>query len=270
MWKRCPHCRDYAFDERELIWLAYANERACKNCGRAVRNDGPRSVLILPAMVAGAVAGVFLLYLLPSWLAPVALVMLIALVLLPLVLIPKPVKVEQGEVSLPPFAPDPRNDKVITVSGWNDTELTAILEGFAAHLPPFPIEILCEDEDCYRVTFPADLHPSEFTALVNYLHHPSEIGISDHIIRAAGIATLDTNFEDIPESLVGEKAIFYVPDNDQDHDVVYLQTESGANLVNSLQDIGWRSIKQARLGNETKQLVGWSDGLDHFPPDGLA
>ena len=74
-------------------------------------------------------------------------------------------------------------------------------------------------------------------------------------ITIAGEARLSSDFQGIPESLVGSKAIIYVPEDDQDYDVVYLQTETGTTLANSFSDGVWRNVNNARLSSEVKTLV---------------
>jgi hypothetical protein len=264
MWKACPYCREYCFDERALLELSYFTPTACKSCGKLVRNDGVRFLLLLPAVVAGLIIGALVLFVVPSWLAPVAWVLIITLGLLPLILLPRPVKADQPEFNLTPFAPDANNDKVIVVSGWNQDELLTILDGFAAldhpGAPEYQIEIQPQAEDRYRLRFPQDIHPFLFASLVNYLLYPAEIAIGNRRLTAAGTTTLDLAFEGIPESLCGQKALLYVPKDDQDHDVVYLQTEAGVNLAYSfVEEIGWRPVKNARLSDA---LVRSLENLD--------
>jgi hypothetical protein len=131
MWKTCPYCREYSFDEYALFNLSYFTPTACDNCGKLVRNDGLRQLLLVPAILAGLIAGALILFAVPSWLTPVAWVLIAVLGIIPLILLPKPVKADKLELSLPPFEPDADNDKVIIVSGWSEDELRTILEGFA-------------------------------------------------------------------------------------------------------------------------------------------
>jgi len=252
MWKSCPYCREYSFDEHALFDLSYFTPRACKNCGKLVRNEVLRQLLILPAIVTGLIIGALVLFVVPSWLTPVAWVLTVVLGIIPLILLPKPVKADQPEFNLTPFEPDANNDKAIIVSGWNEEELLTILNGFAAeNLPDAPanrIQLHQDQEDHYRLTLPQDIHPFVFTSLVNYLLYPIEFGIGDRTITVAGKATLNSAFEGIPESLWGQKAVLYIPEDDQDHDVVYLQTDSGANLAYSFaEEAGWKPVKNARL-----------------------
>lgn len=260
MWKTCPYCREYSFDERALFDLSYFTPTACKSCGKLVRNDGLRQLLVVPAIVAGLIIGALILFAVPSWLTPVAWVLIAILGIIPLLLLPKPVKADQPELNLTPFEPDANNDKVIIVCGWNEDELITILDGFAAEdrpgAPVERIEMHEQQEDCYRLSFPEDIHPFLFTTLVNYLLYPIEFGIGDGSINAAGKTTLDSAFEGIPESLCGQKAVLYVPEDDQDHDVVYLQTESGVNLAYSfVEETGWRLVKNARLSLDVKRVA---------------
>ena len=67
---------------------------------------------------------------------------------------------------------------------------------------------------------------------------------------------MSSGFEGIDSALVGKRAILYVPENDQDHDVVHMQTESGINLANSFTELRWRRVDDAKLSNEVKNLIG--------------
>ena len=256
MWKECPHCHEDSFDEPELIGLSYFSSRPCRNCGKLVRDDGLRQLLLGPAMVAGLLIGLMILSIVPDWLTPIAWVLIAVLGIIPLILIPKPVK---AEVTIWPFTPDIQNDKVIMVCGWNEDELRVMLDSFIARdnpdLPPYKIEVREQSDNCYRLTFPQDIYPSTFASLVNYLLYPNEFAMPDRSITVAGKTSLSSAFEAIDESLIGQKAVIYVPDNDQDHDVVYMRTESGTNLAYSFQEAFWRPVKHSRLASEVKLLA---------------
>jgi len=58
----------------------------------------------------------------------------------------------------------------------------------------------------------------------------------------------------LPKSLEGKKALLYLPENDEDYDVVFLQTDSGVTLVNSLNDRVWRKVNDARLSSAVMSL----------------
>src|SRR5258706_16066925 len=97
MWKACPYCREYSFSEFQLFSLDYYSLQPCKSCGKLVRNDGLRQLLVVPAIVAGLILGALVLYVLPSWLTPVGWVLLITFAVIPLLIIPKPVKADLPE-----------------------------------------------------------------------------------------------------------------------------------------------------------------------------
>ncbi len=260
MWKACPHCREYSFAEHELLDLSYFTLSSCKSCGKLVRNDGFRQLLLAPAIITGVIIGALILFVMPEWLTPLGWVLVVVLGVAPLIALPKPVKADTPELNLTPYAPDLNNDKLIAVCGWNEEELFTILKGFAAE--GFPgaqqvrIVVHAWQDSCYRLTFPEDMHPSNFTALVNYLLHPIELDGGNRSLIVAGQATLDTAFEGIPESSCGTKALLYVPDDDQDHDVVFLQTEPGAVFANCFQqETGWHPVRHSRLPLAVKRLA---------------
>src|SRR6266566_2433644 len=171
MMKECPHCQEDTFGWRELIALDYFTPDACKACGRLVRNDGFRQFLIFPAILAALFAGIVVF----------------------------------------PLTPDPNNDKMIIVTGWNYEELNKILDDFNAQDSDSPpkIEVQSRYDEYFRLTFPEDLSPFDFAALVNYLNYPFDFDLALHTIAAAGKTSLTSDFQGIPAQLVGKKAIVY-------------------------------------------------------------
>jgi hypothetical protein len=159
------------------------------------------------------------------------------------------------------FTSDPKNDKAILVKGWDESELWKIIHDFNETYknngyPAYTIEPHKQSANLYRLTFPQDIHPRLFTFLVNYLAYPFDLDLNGRSITVGGRTTLSSDFEGIDSSLVGQKAILYIPENDEDHDVVYMQTESGVNLANSFTELKWRRVNKARLSNEVKDLIG--------------
>jgi hypothetical protein len=94
-----------------------------------------------------------------------------------------------------------------------------------------------------------------FGFLVNYLAYPTNFALAGRSIIVAGKTMLSSDFQGIPQSLVGSKAIIYVPEDDQDYDVIYLQTETGTTLANSFSDGVWRNVNNARMSSDVKTLV---------------
>ncbi len=163
--------------------------------------------------------------------------------------------------SSPTFISNPQNDKVIVVEGWNEAEIQKIIHDFIetyknGGYPAYTIEPHKQGENLYRLTFPRDIHPLLFTFLVNFVAYPFDLDLKNRTILVGGKTTLDSGFDGIDSTLFGKKAILYVPENDQDYDVVYMQTESGSNLKNSFTWGKWKRINEARLSDDVKNIIG--------------
>src|SRR5436309_8297943 len=257
--KECPHCHEDSFGARELFSLNYFSEDQCKACGKLVRNDGFRQFLTVPAILIAMFLGWAVFASLPNLLEPFGLLLFVILAALPVIILAQPVKLDPKS-DLAPFTPDLDNDKVIVVKGWNEDELQRMLDDFieddSSGVASYKIEVEKRDEDLHRLTFPRDIHAAVFGFLVNYLAYPTNFALAGRSIMVAGKTMLRSDFQGIPESLVGNKAIIYLPENDQDYDVIYLQTETGDTFANSFSEGVWREVKDARLSSEVKMLFG--------------
>jgi hypothetical protein len=161
--------------------------------------------------------------------------------------------------TIPSFTPNPENDKVIMVKGWDEVEIRKIIQDFIEQnkdvpYPAYTIEPRKQEEDLHRLTFPQDIHPQLFTYLINLLVYPFDLDFKSRSIIVVGKTTLNSEFEGADSSLLGQKAILYVPENDEDYDVVYMQTESGINLADSFGETQWRKVNEARLPSQVKSL----------------
>jgi len=259
MTKKCPHCQEDTFGWRELIALDYFTSDQCKACGQPVRNDGVRQFLIFPVILAALFVGIVVFSLTPSSLQPLGVIFIILFVGFSNILLAKPAKIELPKADLPPFSPDPNNDKMIVVTGWSEEELHKIVDDFGAQdsNSPSRIEVQKVYDDYFRLTFPEDLSPFDFAALVNYLNYPFDFDLASHTIAVAGKTSLSSDFQGIPASVVGKRAIVYVPEGDQDYTVVHLHSEAGDNFAISLADPSarWQPIVDARLSPQLKRLV---------------
>jgi hypothetical protein len=158
------------------------------------------------------------------------------------------------------------NDKIVFVKGWNEIEIQKIIDDFVETYksdgyPAYVIEPHKQEEHLFRFTFPKDIHPTLFTFLVNYLAYPFDLDSENRSIIVGGKTTLNAEFG-VDSTLVGNKAVLYVPENDQDHDVVYMQAESGINLANSFTEIKWKRVSDARLSSEVKNLIEAASSSD--------
>jgi hypothetical protein len=145
------------------------------------------------------------------------------------------------------FVPDPQNDKIVVVKGWDENELRKIIADFISTYehdgyPPYSIESQKRRELVFRLHFPKDIHPLLFAFLINYIGYPFELDLSNRSILVAGRTTLTQGFDGVDASLIGQKALLYLPENDQDYNIVYMRTESGSIFANSFSDLTWRRI----------------------------
>jgi hypothetical protein len=190
-----------------------------------------------------------------SWLVPA--IVIIAFVALTYLL--RGMQASPEPPAIPSFTPNSINDKVIFVKGWDEVEIRQIINDFIEQdkdvlYPAYTIEPHQQGEHLYRLTFPQDIHPWLFAFLINYLVYPFDLDLETRVILVVGKATLNSEFEGIDSSLLGQKAILYVPEDDEDYDVVYMQAESGINFARSFNEMKWRKVNEARLSNEVKNL----------------
>ena len=130
MTKECPHCGVDRFGLWDLckLTLNYAGASECRNCGGLVRNSGMGEFLTLLITACLIFLDfVFLSPLVPEWIVFSSLLVLIPV---PTMLFAKPVRAEIPQANLPPFIPDPDNDKAITLNGWDEDELHQALADF--------------------------------------------------------------------------------------------------------------------------------------------
>jgi hypothetical protein len=259
MHKECPHCHEDTFGWRELITLNCFSSDQCKNCHKLVRNSGWRQVLGPLAFVA------ILLVTIPLWRdipgeASALLIPLAAFVLaVALVMAAKPVKTEVPLTDRASFTPNPENDKVILIQGWNEDEISQILNDFleadATAFVAFRIEMEKRLENSFALNFPEDIHPAEFLSLIGYLAYPNNFDTTGRAIIVAGKTTLNSDFDGLVRSLEGTRAVLYIPENDDDHDVLYLRTDSGVTLAKSSHEGAWRKVKDSRLSSAVESLT---------------
>lgn len=246
--KECPHCHEDSFGWRELIVLDYFSSNECKACGKLVRNDGLRQFLTVPAILCVLFLGLVVCSVLPGSMEALGLLFIFVLIGLSLLLLAKPSKFEDPNAGFPSFTPDLNNDKAIMVSGWEENELGRIVDDFRQGTidPPMEIEIQKPHHNQFVLTFPGDIAASDFAALVNYLNYPIDFDLADRPLTVAGRTTLNSDFTGIPESLMGKKAILYVPENDDDYTIVYLQTETDT-FAESINEMVWQRVDAPRL-----------------------
>src|ERR1700730_5567452 len=93
--------------------------------------------------------------------------------------------------SVSSFTPNPMNDKIILVKGWNEIKIQKIINDFIETYkgdgyPAYAIEPHKQEENVFRLTFPKDIHPTLFTFLVNYLAYPFDLDFKNPLSLLAG------------------------------------------------------------------------------------
>ena len=255
--KKCPHCHEESFGWRELIGLDFFSSTECKACGQLVDNGRLRLFLTFPAILAALFLGGILLSVLPGSMEALGFLSILLLIGFSLILLAKPSRPEKPNAGLPSFTPDMNNNKMIMIRGWTDDELARMVNDFRDQStidPPMEIEIQKHFEREFVLTFPGDIAPWDFAALVNYLIYPIDFDSAGRALVVAGRTTLNADFTGIPESLYGSKAIIYVPENDGDHTVVYLHTETDDNFAGSFSEMVWQSVDEPRLPAAVRAL----------------
>ena len=114
----------------------------------------------------------------------------------------------------PAFSPGPKNNKEVVVQGWTESDLKRILAHFEklyeGQLGPAYSVTLKKVAESIRLSFPYDIPAEKFGFLVNYIHYPEGFDLKGRMIAASGTTTLSEAFAVPEESLVGQKALFYV------------------------------------------------------------
>ena len=256
--KECPYCHMDYFGWWDLLLLTLNYSRECKNCGNLVRNSGRGQFLSIFSPLLLLCCALPLFELVPDWLVISLLIFLLPLSTM-FFITPAKVKAGNPQTDLSPFTPDPENDKAILIQGWNEDELRKILDDFVeqdlSNFDAFRIEIQTRFENLFVLTFSEDIHPDEFLFLINYLAYPVDFDLEGRSIVVAGRTTLNSDFDGLPKLFAGKKAILYLPENDEDHDVVFLQSESGLTLAKSFHQGIWHKVKDARLPSAVKSLT---------------
>jgi len=154
-------------------------------------------------------------------------------------------------VSSQPAEKSSQSQKNIIVSGWTNEELSKILKDFAELYAgklgnEFDYEVSLSRQGPMRITFPHDITPNEFSFLINYLNYPKDCDLKNHSVSVTGHAILTADFHLPSKSLVGKKAVFYVPANDQEYDLVYIRV-ADETYVNSFAGFRWKKVEDPRL-----------------------
>jgi hypothetical protein len=105
-----------------------------------------------------------------------------------------------------------------------------------------------------HVRFPQDIPGPLFTFLINYIQYPKDFDLKSRSILAVGRTVLSTDFQVPDQSLIGQEAILYVPSEDQDYNVIYVQVEN-QTFEDSFAADSWKKITDPRLPSGIASLL---------------
>jgi hypothetical protein len=157
------------------------------------------------------------------------------------------------------FVPNSNNDKRLIVSGLSQQELGKVLSDFQSMYAgrlhrTFSIHLTPISSNQFRIQFPNDIEPMYFHFLINYVRYPKGLDLSARSILVVGRATLDNQFNIPSASLIGQKAMIYIPANDKDFDLVYIQTDHGQTFEDSFASSSWKQVQNPRMPSGIETL----------------
>ena len=143
------------------------------------------------------------------------------------------------------------NDKEMLVRGWKNEELRRILDDFKAMYrerlaAEFAMAVHPMPDGVMRITFPTDIPAPLFAWLVNYIRYPKDFDLSARSIVVLGRTTLSAAFEPAEKKMIGQRAIFYVPTDDREYDLVFVRV-GAATYELSFARGAWKIMTNDRL-----------------------
>lgn len=155
------------------------------------------------------------------------------------------------------FIANPQNDTTVYVRGWTRSELDQILSDFdGIYDLPKPGDWTVTDgpHGDLVIAFPSDIQPKLLLFLVNYIQYPEKFDLKHRTIGVLCRVTLTSAFGLPAASLVGQKAMIYVPANDTEYDLVYARVESGGAYKIPFTTLIWERVSDPRLPNSVQAL----------------
>jgi len=159
------------------------------------------------------------------------------------------------------FAPDPNNRKEVRARGWSSEDFAKILVDFRkvyddCLVNDIAARIHSEKDGTLLITFPQDVPDQLFAFLINYSQYPKGFEPKAGSILVVGKAVISESFDGkFNSKLIGREGVFYIPSDDKDYDVVYVQVgeETFAHSFAFLNK--WKKVADPRLP------VGFADIL---------
>jgi len=155
------------------------------------------------------------------------------------------------------FVANPTNDTKVSVRGWNQSELRQILSDFRG---PYDLpmrgdwSVTNTPHGDLMIAFPSDIQPKLLLFLVNYIQYPKNFDLTHRSIGVLCRVTLTSAFGIPDTTLIGKRAMIYVPANDTEHDLVYAKVESGSAFRVPFTTLIWEAVSDARMPSSVNGL----------------
>lgn len=138
--------------------------------------------------------------------------------------------------------PERENDKIVIVKKINYTDLKKVLAAFCEMYPESKykteIRVTKLPSNSFAILFPCDIEFELFCYLVNYIRYPVELEWDAEI---AAWATTRQGDKWITDKSANKQVMLFIPDDDQEHDTIFMTTVDG---------IGYKIRLQIHRGKE--------------------
>jgi len=147
-----------------------------------------------------------------------------------------------------PVIPVP-NDKLILAKGVSYDELKQAVSDLCKTYNEDGLQVICRltkhSENLSVVTFPFDIDFEIFCYVVNYLVYPEELNHKPSITAWTRTSIDDTW---ITDRAANKQVMLFVPEDDTEHDNVYLTTEDGIGYK-----LGFSATEESKLLTHPKK-----------------
>ena len=160
---------------------------------------------------------------------PIIIVVFIAALIFFFIKLRKQVPKPDTDSTRPPQHSLPKtlkeNDKLVYITGVTYSDLKAAISGFCnmynnERFVALP-RLFRLSESRFAITFPYDVDFATYCYFINYMYYPMEVTWNAVI---TGWATMKSTDEWVTEKGMNKMVMLFVPDDDTEHDNVYMTT----------------------------------------------
>lgn len=149
-------------------------------------------------------------------------------------------------------------EPIVLRKGWSERELQTILHDFSSQYElgsSLKEQVTPRPDGSFKVSFPAGIAPDMFAFLVNYVRYPRDFELRGRQILVVGRVTLAGPFAPPVPDVAGRNAVFYVPTNDTEYDLIFVKTDDGRAFEVSFTDMRWKPVRDPRLPEGADRLL---------------